>query len=273
LGYVLASGRARVVAVHDADVLTHSRDMLARLVRPVIDPTFDYVFCKGYYFRAGDGRLNGRVARLFVTPLLRALRTVVGPDEYLDYLESFRYPLAGEFAMRAEAVPAIRVPSDWGLELGMLGEVHRSFRPKQICQVDIAGAYDHKHQELSAEDPAQGLHKMSIDIAKAVFRRLALDGRVLAPEHFRTLEATFHRMAIDLVDHYRNDAVLNGYAFDRHAEVEAVELFARSLLRAGDEFLADPMDTPYLPSWSQVIASVPDALTRLEAAVEADQQG
>ena len=39
----------------------------------------DYVFCKGYYYRAANGTLNGRVFRLLVTPLIQAMQSTIGP--------------------------------------------------------------------------------------------------------------------------------------------------------------------------------------------------
>lgn len=270
LGYFLASGRAKAVALHDADVLTYDRSMVARLLYPIMHPTFGYSFSKGYYYRAADQRLNGRVVRLLVTPLTRALRSTVGDDDYLRYLDSFRYPLAGEFAMEADLVRSIRIPSDWGLEIGVLSEVFRIYRPRRICQVDIADRYDHKHQDLSVDDAQAGLHKMSRDIAKAVFRKLAIDGTVFTPEVFRTIKAAYYRSALDLVDHYQNDAALNGFTFDRHAEESAVEMFAQAIMEAGARFLANPMETPFIPNWSRVESAVPDALTQLYDAVEAD---
>ena len=47
LGYFLASGRAKAVALHDADILTYDRSMVARLLYPIMHPTFGYSFCKG----------------------------------------------------------------------------------------------------------------------------------------------------------------------------------------------------------------------------------
>jgi glucosyl-3-phosphoglycerate synthase len=272
LGYFLASGRSKAVALHDADILTYDRAMVARLLYPIMHPTFGYAFSKGYYYRAADGRLNGRVARLLVTPLLRALQATFGDDEYLRYLESFRYSLAGEFAMDSELARSIRIPSDWGLEIGVLSEVYRIYRPRRICQVDIADRYDHKHQDLSADDPQNGLHKMSRDIAKAVFRKLAIDGTVFTPEIFRTVKAAYYRNALDLVDHYQNDAAMNGFSLDRHAEETAVEMFAQAIMEAGARFLSNPMETPFIPNWSRVESAVPDALGQLLAAVEADNQ-
>ena len=66
-GYFNASARSEAVALHDCDIVTYSRHMLARLFYPVVDPTFNYKFCKGYYYRADDKKLNGRVVRLLVT--------------------------------------------------------------------------------------------------------------------------------------------------------------------------------------------------------------
>ena len=280
LGYFLASGRCENVALHDADILTYDRGMLARLLYPLLNPTFGYSFSKGYYFRAsGDvsadglgvnGRMNGRVVRLLVTPLLRALRATIGEHDYLRYLDGFRYPLAGEFAMKLDMTRSIRIPSDWGLEIGVLSEVYRIYQGRRICQVDIADRYDHKHQELSVADANAGLHKMSRDIAKAIYRKLAIDGTVLGTETFRTVKAVYYRNALDLVSHYRNDAAFNGFDFDLHAEETAVELFAAAIMEAGDEFLNDPMETPFIPNWSRVQSAVDGVLEQLYDAVEAD---
>jgi len=212
----------------------------------------------------------GRVTRLFVTPLVRAMSTTFGPSGYLDYLDSFRYPLAGECAMTTDVAANLRIPSDWGLELGVLAEVYRHLPPSRICQVDVADGYDHKHRELSADDPDHGLHRMSGDIAKAIYRRLAIGGTILTAEGFRSLEAAYDRTALDLLDRYEADAAFNGLAYDRHAEEAALEVFARSIVRAGDEFLDDPLESAFLPSWTRVRSELPDLPDRLVEAVDAD---
>ena len=61
MGYVLARDEARSIALHDCDILTYDRELLARLVYPVANPLFNYEFCKGYYPRVGNNKLNGRV--------------------------------------------------------------------------------------------------------------------------------------------------------------------------------------------------------------------
>ena len=272
LGYFLASGRCQAVALHDADVLTYDRAMVARLLYPIMHPTFGYSFSKGYYYRGDEKRLNGRAARLLVSPLTRALRSTIGDDDYLRYLDSFRYPLAGEFAMEADLVRSIRIPSDWGLEIGVLSEVFRIYRQRRICQVEIADRYDHKHQDLSPNDATTGLHKMSRDIAKAIFRKLAIDGAVFTPEVFRTVKAAYYRSALDLVDHYQNDATLNGLEFGRHEEETAVEVFSQAIMEAGAAFLSNPMETPFIANWSRVESAFTKALDQLYDAVESDNQ-
>ncbi|MGS2742889.1 glycosyl transferase [Halomonas sp. LS-001] len=269
-GFVQASGRSAVVGLHDCDILTYDRSLLARLFYPVAHPHFNYEFCKGYYPRIAEGKLNGRVSRLMVTPLLRALKQIHGPLPYLDYLDSYRYALSGEFSMRSEVLDGIRIPADWGLEIGVLSEVHRNYSTNRLCQVDLADAYDHKHQPVSAEDASGGLNRMSLDIAKALYRKLATQGVTFSAEGFRTLKATYYRLALDLIEAYDHDAVMNGLSLDRHAEERAVELFAANLLEAGNAFLDNPGERPFIPSWNRVRAAIPDLPARMYAAVEAD---
>lgn len=269
LGYVLATQCAESIALHDCDIVTYDRALLARLIYPVAHPSFNYEFCKGYYARVSSG-INGRVSRLLVTPLLRAMKKVCGANEILEFLDSFRYPLAGEFSLRVDVINDLRIPSDWGLEIGMLSEMKRNYATNRLCQVDIADHYDHKHQELSPEDASKGLSKMSLDIAKAVFRKLATNGEIFSTETFRTVKATYYRIALDFIETYHNDALINGLDYDRHGEEKAVELFARNIMEAGNYFLENPMDAPFIPSWNRITSAVPDVFERYRQAVEAD---
>lgn len=271
MGYVLASQKSESVALHDCDILTYDRELLARLIYPVANPLFNYEFCKGYYARIADGKINGRVSRLLVTPLILALKRVVGNCDYLDYMDSFRYPLAGEFSFRRDVLSDIRIPSDWGLEIGVLSEMHRNYANNRLCQVDIARVYDHKHQDLSRDDANKGLSKMSVDITKALMRKLATQGYTFSNEVFRSLKATYYRIALDFVEAYRNDAVMNGLSLDVHSEEMAVEMFAQNIMTAGQQFLEFPMDTPFIPSWNRVVSAVPDIMERLHQAVEDDR--
>jgi len=268
-GYVLASGRAEIIALHDCDIVNYSREMLARLCYPVADLRIDYVFSKGYYARVTD-RMHGRVTRLLISPLVRSLERLVGHHPFLAYLDSFRYPLAGEFCMYADMARINRIPGDWGLEVGVLAEVYRNFSVQRICQVDLADNYEHKHQSLSADDPQKGLMRMTVDIGKTLFRTLAAEGVVLPEGILRTLQAQYVRSAEDTITRFYADARINGLSFDRHAEEDAVHAFARGLRLAAESFLADPLGTPLIPNWNRVVAAIPDIFARLNEAVEID---
>lgn len=269
-GYTLATSRSSSIALHDADIKTYKRELLARLIYPVANPNFSFDFSKGYYSRSNGTSMGGRVTRLLVTPLILALRIVCGQSDYLDFLHSFRYPLAGEFAVRRNVIDDLRIPTDWGLEIGVLSEMHRNHAKKRLCQVDVADTYDHKHQDLSADDQARGLSRMSIDIAKAMYRKLAIQGETFSEDRVRTVKATYYRIALDFIELFEADAAINGLTFDRHAEEEAVELFAANVVRAGELFRENPMDTPFIPPWNRVVSAVPNVLEELRDAVELD---
>jgi len=271
LGYVQALGSVEAVALHDCDITTYDRSLLARLLYPVANPQFAYKFCKGYYARFGDERLNGRVSRLLVSPLIRTMKKLADGHPYLDYLDSFRYPLAGEFAMRADVLADLRIPSDWGREIGLLSERYRNYSTNLLCQVEIADNYDHKHQDLSAEDASRGLSRMSLDIAKALFRKLATFGVVFEPGTVRTAKACYYRIALDLIESYANDAAINGLALDRHAEEQAVELFASNILKAGEAYLESGEESPFVPSWQRVRSVYHTVFEDLLEAVAEDQ--
>jgi glucosyl-3-phosphoglycerate synthase len=270
-GYVLAEGDCDVIALHDCDIVTYSRDFLARLCYPVASPDLTYAFCKGYYARVTD-RLHGRVTRLLVTPLIRSLMNIAGSHRFLDYLNSFRYPLAGEFAMRSDLARVNRIPADWGLEVGVLSEIYRNLSVKRICQAELCETYEHKHQSLDPAEAGKGLMKMSLDIAKNLFRILAADGLVFSEGTFKTLLAHYVREAEDLVVRYHADAAINGLAYDRHEEESAVEAFAKAIRSAGASYLDDPLGIPLIPNWNRITSAFPDFFDQLKAAVKEDNR-
>ena len=267
-GYLLAAGHEHV-ALHDADVLTYDRAALSRLLYPLVNPILNFDFCKGYYARFTD-RLNGRVVRLFLWPLLSALRALLGSHPYLEFLSSFRYPLAGEFALSADLMQQVRVPGDWGLEIGVLSEVFRHLSTRRVCQVDLADRYDHKHQDLSPEDPTKGLHRMACDIAKHLLRTLAAADVVLSEGALKSLLASYQRRAEDAINDYYALSRFNGLVFKRHEEESAVATFARALKAGVEQFQLDPLGAPLIPNWARVLAAVPDAGDALLEAVESE---
>jgi glucosyl-3-phosphoglycerate synthase len=270
-GYIIAQKKISVIALHDCDIMSYSREMLARLCYPVANPILEYEFCKGYYSRITD-RMHGRATRLLVTPLLRTLKKIHGHLPLLEFLDSFRYPLAGEFSMDVDLARVNKIPGDWGLEVGVLAEIYRNCSVRRVCQVDIADNYEHKHQILSPDDVSKGLLKMCIDISKSLFRTLASEGIVFSDGLFKTLIATYVRTAQDMVKRYEDDAAINGLAFDRHEESLAVETFTEGIKIASEIIMKDPLGVPLISSWDRVESALPDILDMVKSAVEEDNK-
>ena len=210
--------------------------------------------------------------RLMFTPLIRSLESIIGPHPFLNYMDTFRYPLSGEICVDLDVVRRTRMPSDWGVEVGMLAEVFRVTSPKAICQVDLADRFDHKHQELSPRDTTKGLNKMATDIARCIFRTVAAEGIRLDSGLFDTLLSAYLRKAEDTIRFYHADAEINGLAFDRHQEELAVATFVRGIRTAAREYMDDPLGEPLIPNWNRVESALPEFLDEMRVAVESDNK-
>ncbi len=268
-GFLLADPRLKAFVLQDGDIENYDNDMLVRLALPMAHPGMDFQFCKAYYARCTT-KMNGRVVRLLVVPLLRALISVMGNDPYLVFLRSFRYPLAGEFAISSLLARSNRIPCDWGLEMGTLSEVFRNTSPKRVAQVDIARLYDHKHQPLSLEDKSGGLMKMAKDILANIFRTLASRGMVFSKGHFITIQTAYLRLAQDAIRQYHADSLMNALEYDRHVEEQTVEGFAELITETGEAVYQDPSGRPSLPTWTRVVTAMPDFPRRLREIADAD---
>lgn len=266
MGYLLAEEKVDYMAFIDADIVNFSREMLARLILPALDPIVDFDFVKAYYGRFTD-RLHGRVTRLYMSPLLAAFTRLIGQDPYIRYLSSFRYALAGEFAVQRDLASRMRLPSDWGLEVVTLFEALRHRAPVRVCQVEIAERYEHKHQGLSASDPARGLNRMARDVGSHLLRTLAAAGVVLSSGLLESLLAAYQREAEDAVADSYAVAAINGLKYDRHQEELNVNTFVGALRGAIHEFHRDPLGPPLVPNWARVWAGVPDSGSQLVASV------
>ena len=272
IGAFLATARARVIAMHDCDIVNYSRELLTRLCYPLVNPALGFDFCKGYYARVSD-RLHGRVTRLLVAPLLQAMRDIVGPHPLLQYLESFRYPLAGEVALRADHARRLRVPCDWALELGILAETYRHSAPRAICQAELCDNYDHKHQSLSPRDPSRGLHKVAREVVLAFFRSMSGEGVKMDAGLLGTLPASYERHASGALRVYSADALINSLEYPRADEELAVATFIRAIQEASRAFIAAPHDSASAPGWDRVEDELPDFLPALREAISADKGG
>jgi len=265
LGYIMTDPNAYAIAVHDCDIVNYKKDMVAKLLYPVVHPALDYEFNKGYYSRVHNG-LNGRATRLFYTPLIRSLKKVVGSNAYLDYMDSFRYALSGEFAFIRPMARGIRIAPTWGLEVSTLSEVYENTTVNRICQTEIAENFMHKHQGLS------NVSRMASDIAQTIFRILSQQGVVFSEAIFKSVISTYFNEAIRTITKYNAVSKINGLEYNRGEEIRGVESFTSSLADASEAFLKDPLGVPALSSWVTIRGVLPDFTDRLEKAVRADNR-
>ncbi len=271
LGYILADQNTYAIGLHDCDIVNYTRELMARLFYPVVHPGLDYEFSKGYYARVSD-RLFGRVTRLFYTPLIRSLQKILPFSPFLEYLDSFRYALSGEFAFINTLARSIRISPTWGLEISMLSEVYTQTTIRRVAQVEIMDTYEHKHQKIKKEKPAEGLIRMAADITKTLLRVLSQDGIEMSQSFFRTLLTTYIQESRFAIEKYNALAILNGLLYDRHQEIEASEAFIHALEEGITQFTSDPVGIPMLPAWVRVQANITDFSERITEAVERDNR-
>ena len=167
LGYILSDRDVYAIAMHDCDIINYQREMVARLIYPVVHPALSFEFSKGYYARVTD-RLYGRVTRLFYIPLIQTLKRILGYNAFIEYLNNFRFALSGEFAFDSNLAKGIRISPTWGLEVSMLSEVYQKTSVNRICQVEIIDTYEHERRLLP--DPADGLYSGVQDRGREIQR-------------------------------------------------------------------------------------------------------
>lgn len=264
----IATIRSHAIALHDADIITYDEHLPAKLLYPLIEPSLDYSFNKGYYARIGNNVLYGRVTRLFVQPLVEALIEKLGYEVgFLSYLRSFRYPLSGEFAIKSDIALDLNLPADWGLEIGILSEVYKRTSLKHICQTDL-GTYDHKHQGIG--DLTRGLVKMAGDIFKAILRHLTEGVHIdVTQSTLQSLQIIYRRIARDYIRKYFSLARFNDLKYNRHREETTVERFSEVIMTAGKQYIKKPIGNQ-IPSWLRAMSALPGVRDLLLGAVERD---
>jgi glucosyl-3-phosphoglycerate synthase len=236
LGVGVACEQGEYVVVHDADVGSYDRDHVDRLLWPL---TRSAAFSKGYYARIEEGRLYGRLFRLFYRPLVAALRDDAidrtgSTAPVVEYLEAFRYALAGDVGFRRETARQLRFEPGLGLEVGVLGEVYDAIGPDGVAQVDL-GRYTHDHRPV--EGPGS-LQEAAAVVGGALGRVLADAG--IHPD-YDELPSRYRDHATDLIRAYAEDAAFNGLTYDADAESAQVDRYA--------EAIGPPGADRRLPAW------------------------
>lgn len=234
LNWLFEAGHQGIVAVHDCDIAGYTADMLARLCAPVGEGGI--TFCKGYCARYSD-RLHGRVERLLLQPLLAAARSAGLPEPagtLVENLSRWRYVLAGEMAFDFRTgAECLRLPSGWGLETAVAMQVSAEW-PGQIAQAELAANYEHRHHDLCAAEPSQGLHRTAIEVAAAFFEGIGW-------QHQPAITAAWPRASRNALEQSRIISLMNGLTWPETAEQEAATLFGQIVARSA------PATAPLLP--------------------------
>jgi len=251
----IASIRSYGIAFHDADIQGYHDMFPTKLLYPILEKELDFKFNKAYYARVNLEKrvLYGRVFRLFLFPLFKALVDVIGfePD-LIRFLRSFRYPISGEFALTSDLARDLDIPGDWGIELGVMAEVYRNVSIKRMCQTDI-GFYDHKHQKIG--NSTSGIVKMCGDIFKTLLRVLIEEDHIQVSRSFLiSLRVLYQRNAQDSIRKYHADAHFNHLNYDRHEEETMVEQFSQQIMEAGNKYMLTPVGTR-IPDWLRTISA------------------
>lgn len=252
VGLLAQEKQCRCVALLDCDVTTFRREMLVRLCFACVHPELNFSFAKMYYSRiASDGgRIYGRVSRLFLAPLLQALVRVAGHQPLLDFLLSFRYPLAGEAALRLDLAATLPFDAGWGLEIGLLCEIFRRVHPREICQIAGGHHYDHKHQPLGLATRT-GLYQMSRELALTLLPQLVKEGLPVEATFLEAVSVSYQHEAAAAVARTRRLALLNGLHFDEAEENQHVTAFTQAWQEAAAQFLTGA-PSHELPAWDRI---------------------
>jgi len=251
----IASIESYGIAIHDADIQNYDETIPTKLLFPLLKPELDFKFNKGYYARTSIDKtiLYGRVFRLFLHPLLRALIDVLDDEpDFIRFLRAFRYPISGEFALTSDLARDLDVPYGWGVEIGIMAEIYRNVTMKRVCQTDL-GFYDHKHQEIG--NSGSGLVKMTGDIFKSLLRILIEEDHIQIDQSFLlSLRVLYHKNAKNCIKKYHADARFNGIKYDRHLEESMIEQFSDEIMTAGQNYMLKPVYTR-LPDWLRTISA------------------
>jgi len=269
IAWLHARGHRGLVVSHDTDILNYTRSLLWKLCAPLLHPRMNYRFAKGYYSRVAD-RLFGRVTRLLCFPLIQAFADVLGPLPLIEHLQSFRYPLSGEFGADMAALENFALPSGWGLEIAILAEAQRFLPVERMCQVDLGFHYEHRHRRMEAAGPQreEGLISAAMEVARCLcFQVLKnADGRG-GESLLKVVLPRYRGRAAEWIDRYEHVSLINGLIYERAEEEAAVQAFALALERLIAGYGTHGMVVPGMrPSVKSVLAEAPELRETLLAA-------
>ena len=157
----VAASTADVLVFLDADVVNFNDRFVADLVLPLLtDPGLQLVkaaYRRPLHGRSGEG---GRVTELLARPLL---------ERWFPELAGFDQPLAGECAIRRQALDGLALADGYGIEIGLLIDVYRRYGIGALAEVDL-GERVHRNRPLADLRP----HTRAV--LDAVMARVSMNG-------------------------------------------------------------------------------------------------
>lgn len=269
IAYLHARNFGGVIVSHDTDILNYSRDLLWRLCYPLLHPRMNYRFAKGYYSRVSD-RLYGRVTRLLIFPLIQACRDVLGSKPMLEHLDSFRYPLSGEFAADMQALECFCLPGGWGLEIALLCEAFRHLPGEQQCQVDLGFHFEHRHRSLAHDQIGvnePGLITAAADVARCLVYQVLREAEPRSAESLmRLIIERYRPRANEWLKRYEHVALLNDLRHDAEEESAAVTAFGQALDRLLHSLGKDTLHVPAMRDTpARTLAKIPGLAAEIVA--------
>ncbi len=182
-----------IIAWIDTDITNIHPRFVYGLLGPLLRRS-NIQYVKGFYRRPinVDGNLQatggGRVTELVARPMLNL---------FYPELSGIIQPLSGEYAGRRQALENVPFFSGYGVETGLLIDLHQQFGLESIAQVDLEERVHHNQ-------PLEGLSKMAFAITQVFMARLENRYGVSLLEHAnRSMKLIVYepeRFALDIVD-------------------------------------------------------------------------
>ena len=191
-----------ILVTLDADLQSFNKEYFLRLVYPIA--VLGGHVNKGYYARFSPSKLDGRLTRLLVIPMLYALQEQHPASDLTHWLLSFRYPLSGDVALTSDVVPHLTLHDNWAYDLSLLNSLHHHQDKLSIYQTELTDNYEHLHRNLDG-DRDLGLIELTKDIS------IFLMG--LFPLNINRFIDDYEKLALRYCEKYNKLALFNGIKY------------------------------------------------------------
>lgn len=162
----LAIASGDIVVFFDADLANFDPNWASAVANPLLEnstvnfvkTTFDRPFQNDHRSAVEEA---GRVTQMAARPLI---------SMFYPELGAFHQPLSGQIAARRSYLDEMKFTTYYGVDIGLLIDAYERSGLDGIAQVDL-GTIENRHRDVTE------LSEMATHIYRAVFARLAADGR------------------------------------------------------------------------------------------------